>query len=132
MQHLLADTNPFGSQGTLQPAVENAYTTGSATSAQQALTNGERIITNALGLLTIVAALAFLLYFVMAGLNWISAGGDTGKVQKAREQMVSAVIGMIVIVISYGLIGVIGQFLGINILTPASLIYSSLNPTKAP
>lgn len=87
-----------------------------------AAANLESFISSIVGAMTIIAGLFFIFYFVMGGLNWVTAGGEAGKVSKARDQMVQAVIGMVVIVISYGLIGVIGRFLGIDLLRPGAAI----------
>ena len=58
----------------------------------------------------------------MAGISWISAGGDSSKVADARMKIIQGVIGMIVIVASYAVIGLIGTIVGINILNPAQLL----------
>lgn len=75
-----------------------------------------------LGFLTVLAGLAFILYFVLGGLSWISAGGDTAKVEAARSQMINAAIGLTVVVSSYAIIGIVGSVLGIDILDPAALL----------
>jgi hypothetical protein len=89
-------------------------------------TNGtlelERIMTMIFGFLTIVGGLAFLIYFALGAVSWITAGGDTGNVDKAKKQMTNAAIGMIIIVATYAITQIIGVVLGINILNPATLI----------
>ncbi len=82
----------------------------------------EAIISEFLGLITVVAGVAVLFYFVTGALNWVSAGGDEGKIQKARDQMTQAVIGMVVIVAAYGIIGLVSNFLGLNLLNPGQAI----------
>lgn len=119
--------------GTIQPAT-NAFSLNSQSNNLDvngniiAANNLEKFITNAIGALTVIGGLMFIFYFVMGGLTWISAGGDKGKIEKAREQMTQGVIGMVVIVIAYGLIGVISTFLGLKILNPADIIQNQLNP----
>ncbi len=107
-----------------------AFSAGSEASGKAAGKNLELFLSNIIGALTIIAALSFLFYFVTGALNWISAGGDQGKISKARDQMVQGVIGMIVIVLSYALIGIIGTFLGVDILHPSAAI-QNLNPLNA-
>lgn len=94
------------------------YQEGSADNAT-VLTNLETIISNVLGLLTVLAGLFFVMIFFLAAFKWLSAGGDSSKVQKARDEMVQAVLGLVVIVAAYGIIGIIGTIVGINILQPA-------------
>ena len=76
-------------------------------------------ISNMIGLITILAGIFFIMTFFLAAFKWLSAGGDSGKVQKARDEMVQGVIGLIIVVAAYGIIGLIGTLLGLNILRPA-------------
>ena len=86
----------------------------------------EKLISNFLVLLTIVACLAFTLYFLLGGLNWITAGGDKGKIDKAKGMMTNGAIGLIVIALSYSIVWIVGQVLGLNILNPKELINTSV------
>ena len=80
------------------------------------------LFTVLLGVFTIIGGLAFLIYFLVGALGWITAGGDTGKVDKAKAMMTNGAIGLIIVVASYGVIWIVGEVLGFNILDPASLI----------
>ena len=82
----------------------------------------EKLISNVLVVLTIVASIAFTLYFLLGGLNWITAGGDKGKIEKAKGMMTNGAIGMIVIAVSYSIVWIVGKALGIDILNPGALI----------
>jgi hypothetical protein len=84
----------------------------------------EKLISNVLVVLTIVAGLAFVIYFLLGGLNWITAGGDKGKIDKAKGMMTGGAIGMIAISVSYAIVWIVGTALGIDILEPAKLINS--------
>lgn len=48
-----------------------------------------------------VGGLALLLYLVWGAVEWITAGGDSGKIQKARDKMIQSVIGMIILASSF-------------------------------
>lgn len=54
-----------------------------------------------------VGGLTVLLMFVWGAIEWISAGGDSGKIEKARNKMTQAVIGMIILTASFTIIGFI-------------------------
>lgn len=82
----------------------------------------EKLISNVLVMLTVVAGMAFVLYFLLGGLNWITAGGDKGKIDKAKGMMTNGAIGMIIIALSYSIVWIVGKALGIDILNPASII----------
>ena len=84
--------------------------------------NLEAILSNIFGFLTILGAVFFLVYFLIAALQWITAGGESGKVEKARNRIVNGVIGLVILVGAYAFIGFIGGLVGINILSPAEML----------
>ena len=71
-----------------------------------------------IAVLTIVGGLWFLFQIILAGYNWINAGGDTEKVDTARQKMLNSVIGLIIIVIAYFLVGLLSMITGFDILNP--------------
>lgn len=81
-----------------------------------------KFLSNFIGFLTTLAGLMFLIYFIMAGLSWVTSGGDKGKVEKARDQMTQAAMGLVVIIAAYGIVGVVGRVLGLDILNPVKII----------
>lgn len=85
-----------------------------------ALSNLELFISNVVGVLTVFAAIFFIVYFLIAAVAWVTSGGDTGKLQSARERMLHGVLGLIIVVASYGIIGLIGAIIGFDILNPAA------------
>jgi len=96
------------------------------------------IFSQVIGFLTIVAGLAFLIYFIIGAINWITAGGDAKKVDTAKSYMTNGAIGMVVIVAAYSIIWIIGQVLGLNILDPGDTFSkitngqpSSVQPTTS-
>lgn len=84
----------------------------------------EKLTSNVLVVLTAVSGMAFVLYFLLGGLSWITAGGDKGKIDKAKGMMTNGAIGMIVIAVSYAVVWIVGKALGIDILNPGAMIKS--------
>lgn len=115
--NLIAATN----LGTFKPP-SNSYSAGSATSAGAAANNLERLLSNAIGAMTIIGGIFFIVYFVMAAFSWVTAGGDAGKIQKARDKMILGIIGLVLLVMAYGLIGLVGSIVGLNLLNPGAEI----------
>lgn len=76
----------------------------------------EAILSTVIGFLTIFGGIYFVINFILGGLNWASAGGDTGKVESAQKKMTSGLIGLVVMVSSYGIMYIIANVLGIDIL----------------
>jgi hypothetical protein len=64
----------------------------------------------------IVGGLAFLLYFLLGGFNWITAGGDKGKIEEARHKITQGLIGLAVLAASYVIIKFIEMAIGLELL----------------
>ncbi len=82
----------------------------------------ERFVSVIVGVLTAIAGIAFLFYFITSALNWITSGGDKQKTTTAKDGMTHAAIGLIAVVVAYFIASIIGSVLGINILNPASFL----------
>lgn len=91
----------------------------------------ESIMSNIVGFLTILSGLYFFVMFIIGGLGWASAGGDSGKVDTAKNRMTNGVIGLIIVVAAYSVIFIVGTVLGIKILQPGEEIIK-LSPNYTP
>ncbi len=115
----------FG-EGIVPPfAEDNKYIksiTNDPLNAEDAFTTFELIVSNVLALLTVLGSLVFITYFMLGAITWITSGGDTAKVGKARDQMLQGVLGLIVLTLMYALIGLVGSIVGIDILNPAKVL----------
>lgn len=71
-------------------------------------------------IIRLVLIIAFVLAFIMllvGGIRWIMAGGDEKSVEKARNTITAALIGLVVVLIAYALIRIVETFFGISIIT---------------
>jgi hypothetical protein len=68
--------------------------------------------------IVVVGSLAFLLYLVWGGIQWLTSGGDKAKLEEAKAKISNAVIGLAIIVISYAIILFIQAVFKIKILKP--------------
>lgn len=73
-----------------------------------------RLVEMGAAAILIVGGLAFLVYLLMGGLNWITAGGDKGKVEHAREMITQGIIGIAILASVFALYGVVLRFLGVD------------------
>jgi hypothetical protein len=80
------------------------------------------IISNTIGIMTIIAGIWFIFMFIMGAFGYLTAGGDTKKLGDATRRIGTAFTGLIVIVLAYALISLIGGLLGFNILNPQDII----------
>jgi len=93
------------------------------------LTFANRTFSFLITLMTVLGSIFFLFQFFTGALGWINAGGDSKKVEEARNRITQGVIGLIIIVISYAIVGLISTVLGIEILNPAQFIQSTFVPS---
>ncbi|HKZ35589.1 MAG TPA: hypothetical protein VJ242_02630 [Patescibacteria group bacterium] len=82
----------------------------------------EAVLSTVVSLLTVIAGLTFLFYFFIGALNLLTAGGDTQRVQKARQFISEGLIGIVITITAYGVVYVIGQLMGIDITQPSNVI----------
>lgn len=80
------------------------------------------IISNIIGLMTIIAGIWFMFQFIIGGYGWLTSGGDKAGIQAAQSRITNAFIGLIVVVAAYAIIYIIGELLGFKILQPQDLI----------
>lgn len=126
MKLLAQTTVNLGPINSITPGLSPNSTDVSINSGGGALV---KIISTFLGFLTTLAGLMFLIYFIFAALSWITAGGDKSKVEHARQQMTNAALGLIIVIASYAIAGIIGKVLGIDILNPVPILMN-LNPNN--
>ncbi|KUK79631.1 MAG: hypothetical protein XD95_0234 [Microgenomates bacterium 39_7] len=70
------------------------------------------IISGFLRIAIIIGAVILLFNLIYAGIEWISAGGDSGKIEKARNRLTQSVVGILVLATSIALFIAVNQLLG--------------------
>ena len=63
----------------------------------------------------LVGGLAFLLYFLMGGITWITAGGDKGKLEEARSKITNGIIGLAIVASAWAVYLLLDYFFGIGL-----------------
>lgn len=81
----------------------------------------ELYVSDIIGAITILAVLFFIVYSFLAAYEWVTAGSDSSKVEKSKNRFIWGTLGLILIVASYSIIGLIGSLIGISILNPGEL-----------
>jgi len=72
-------------------------------------------IGNIFNFVIIIAAVAFFAYFVIAGMQYLTSGGNKEKVEKAQKQISNALIGLAIVAASWAVWKIIIYFFGIDI-----------------
>ncbi|MFH1561191.1 MAG: hypothetical protein ABID04_01265, partial [Patescibacteria group bacterium] len=65
-----------------------------------------------IGIFTIIAAIWFLIRVIMAGYNWMNAGGDSNKISDAQSQLTNSLIGLVLVISAIFLLSLVGHLFG--------------------
>jgi hypothetical protein len=60
-----------------------------------------------------ILGIIFLVLVIVAGYNWMTAGGNEEKVEKAKKTLTRAVIGLAIILAAYSITYVVFKYLGL-------------------
>lgn len=80
------------------------------------ITDLGKLISNAISLLMIIAAIATFFYLVWGGLEWITSGGEKAGTESAKNKITNAFIGLIIVFSAWAIMNVFEKFFGICIL----------------
>jgi cbb3-type cytochrome oxidase subunit 3 len=64
----------------------------------------------------ILGVVIFFFMFLIGGIKWISSGGDKQKLEEARGTITNALIGLIILLALFAIIGLVGTFFHVNLL----------------
>ena len=76
-----------------------------------------RLIGNILSPLMVVALLILLVYLIWGAFEWLTSGGDSAKLQTARNRMLHAIVGILILSSVLALFMFVQYLLGIQVLT---------------
>jgi hypothetical protein len=75
----------------------------------------EPLLANVISAIVSLAGLMLFIMLVIGGYNFLFAGGDQKKLEKARGTLTHAVVGLIIIVLAYLIIMTIYAFTGVKV-----------------
>ncbi len=85
-----------------------------ATGAQGGKSLGA-IISTMIAVLFIFGFLAALLLLITGAISWITSGGDKTKLEAAREKIINAIVGLIILAAVWAVITIVGQLVGLDL-----------------
>lgn len=74
----------------------------------------ENIISQIIGVLTIIAVVYFAIQIIMAGYAYLTTDGDEKKMESARKRLTEGVLGLVIVVVAVGLGSLLATLAGIN------------------
>jgi len=74
----------------------------------------EPLFANVVSAATALVGVALFLMLIIGGYNFLFAGGDQKKLEKAKGTLTAAIIGLVVIAVAYLIIKAIGSITGVT------------------
>jgi hypothetical protein len=74
----------------------------------------EKLVSQVIGVLTIVAVIFFIIQLILAGYGFISSQGDEKKMATNRQRLTDGVLGIFIVVVAIGVGTLISKLLGLN------------------
>lgn len=71
------------------------------------------MVAGIVGFLLVLASIWAFLQILLAGINWISSGGDKSKLEAAQQRITQGIIGLFIVFAAWGIFLVLLRFLGI-------------------
>lgn len=78
------------------------------------LTNAGHMVSSIVSLFLIIATIASLLFLVIGGIGWVVSDGDKGKLETARNRILHAIVGLIIVASAWAVWLLVGNFIGID------------------
>jgi len=94
-----------------------------------------RILRTLVSFLLVGGVLVGFLSVIIGAIEWIASSGDKNKLQEARDRVVHAIIALIILFSVFGIINLVGNLFGINLLqikVPTVVEPSTPNPPCIP
>ena len=73
------------------------------------------IVGSAITILFVIAIVIALGFLVYGGIKWITSGGDKAAVETARNTIVAAVVGLVVVFLSYFILNLVLGFFNLSL-----------------
>lgn len=74
-----------------------------------------KVLSNGLGLFMTVAVVLVLFFLVWAGIQWAGSNGDKNKLASARARITWAIIGLVVVMLTFFILSAIGGLFGVKL-----------------
>lgn len=83
---------------------------------QVKITDFGRLFSGAVSFLLLIAFILAFFYLILGGIAWLTSGGDKGNIETARNKIIAAIIGLIIVAATWALFQLVGGAIGFNIL----------------
>lgn len=74
----------------------------------------QTVLTNAITIVFLLAGIFVVFFLLWGGIDWIMSGGDKEKVASARKKITSALIGLVLVSLTFVIANLLGTIMGFN------------------
>jgi|SRR3989339_640458 len=100
-----------------------AFAQGTQVPIEQYATEGEffgytcvgKLVSSLISTAFIVSGIAFFMFLVWGGMDWIMSGGDKGKIELAQKRITNAIVGLAIVATSYAVFKLVIYFFGLDL-----------------
>lgn len=75
------------------------------------------LLSNTITFFIVIAVIMTLAFLIWGGVLWITSGGDKAKLQAARNRIIAAIIGLVLVFLSFAIVNIVGYMFGVNLLS---------------
>lgn len=87
-----------------------------------------RFLSNLIELIFTAAGIVFIFMLLWGAFQWLISGGEKEKLAQAQQRIIHAIIGLVLIAISFAIISIIGTFTGFKLFEPRLQLDPRFNP----
>ncbi|MBI2028999.1 hypothetical protein HYT02_01140 [Candidatus Gottesmanbacteria bacterium] len=111
----LVTTSPvFAANGA--GAATNTPTPIVFTKPEGSLGDFSKLFSGAVQWLLLIGFILAFFYLILGGISWVTSGGDKTNIEAARNKIIAAIIGLVIVASTWALFSLIGGAIGFNIL----------------
>jgi hypothetical protein len=74
-----------------------------------------KLFPTAIAALLVIGTVVFVFMLLTGGISYITAGGDKGKVEEARQRLTNALIGLLILFSFFAILNIVECFFGIGL-----------------
>lgn len=116
-------TSAFATAGTVNACASGQFNL----LCQLSLSSFSNVVGLAIQLIFVLAIIVALFYLIYGGFRWLTSTGDKQQVQVARDHIVAAIIGLVVIFLSYFILNILLGFFTNNTVNLSNLQIPALH-----
>jgi len=75
-----------------------------------------KILSTLINFALVIGCITFVFMFLFGGYQWITSGGNKDSLQKAKNRITNALIGLVVLLSLYAILNFLSSFLGIDLI----------------